>query len=160
MGLMRLKISPKQSKVLFEVKKLGFLTIKGGLSELKGSINFDPDDLNNSSFDIAVSTSTIDTNNKQRDEHLRNKDFFNVTEHPVIAFISNAISASNGHYTVKGNLSLLQTTMEIQIPFTLKDGVFSGAFSLNRLDYHLGSKFPAFFIGKTVQVFIHCETER
>ena len=159
MELDRLRINVVTSKVSFSLKKLGFIPIKGELSGLTGKVHFDKTNLRGSSFDVTLNTSTVHTNNKQRDEHLRKEDFFFVTTYPLIAFKSSSVHEENGIFLAKGNLSLLDTTKEIQIPFTFKDGVFKGECSLNRLDYGLGKKFPTFFIGQTVQIFIHCETE-
>ncbi len=47
-------------------------------------------------------------------------------------------------------------TKEVIIPFTFENNVFSGDFSINRLDYHLGQKFPTFVVGKAIQISINC----
>ncbi|MEM8909453.1 MAG: YceI family protein [Bacteroidota bacterium] len=155
-----LSIKPGESRVAFSIKKLGFFTVKGNLSELNGTIRFDENDLSNSVFNITVRTSTIDTNNEKRDEHLKNQDFFNVTKHPTISFVSTFVGQENGNYFAKGQLSILETTKEISIPFSFKAGVFEGHFSVNRLNYGLGKQFPSFFVGKRVQISIVCKTVR
>ncbi|MEM6698578.1 MAG: YceI family protein [Bacteroidota bacterium] len=153
-----IKIKVAESKASFSVKKVGFLNVTGELSKINGTIHFDPDNLSSSTFDISVPTATINTNNEKRDEHLRKEDFFSVEQYPEITFKSTSVRKANGQFTTTGNLTLLGVTKAIEIPFTFKDGVFEGNFSLNRLDYALGKKFPAFFIGKTINVSIHCKT--
>lgn len=152
-----LKIDPSSSQVSFSVKKIGILDVKGTLTDFNGQINFDNTDLENSSFDVCVNAATIDTGNSKRDEHLKSKDFFFVENHPDICFQSTAIQKKNGKYLAVGNLTILNTTKAISIPFSFNEGVSSGAFTLNRLDYDLGSKFPAFIVGKTIQISIHCK---
>jgi polyisoprenoid-binding protein YceI len=152
-----LSIDNSSSEVFFSVKKLGFLTIKGTISGFKGTIAFDQSDLSNSSFDVCVSAKTITTGNPKRDEHLKSKDFFSIEEHSTICFKSSTIKSQNGQYIAIGKLSILNIIQEIEIPFQYQEGVFKGLFSLNRLDYNLGSKFPAFIVGKTIQVSINCK---
>ncbi|MEM6845437.1 MAG: YceI family protein [Bacteroidota bacterium] len=154
-----MEIEGAESKASFSVKKLGFITVTGDLSNISGTIHFDPDDLSSCLFDINVPTSTINTNNEKRDEHLRTQDFFFVEQHPDISFQSTVVGQENGHYFTSGNLHLLGTTQEVKLPFSFEEGVFKGDFSLNRFDYALGKKFPSFFVGKTVQISIHCKTK-
>ncbi|MEM8899374.1 MAG: YceI family protein [Bacteroidota bacterium] len=154
----RLKIDVVNSAISFSLKKLGFLTVKGTFSGLGGSILFDEDEVENSSFNVSVNTSTIDTKNDNRDEHLGGEDFFYIKEFPAITFTSISVNHENGQYLATGRLTILETTKEISIPFTLKEGVFEGGFSLKRLSYGLGKKIPSFFVGNTVYVSIHCKT--
>lgn len=151
-----LKIDAVNSHVSFSLKKLGLLTVKGNISGFIGQITFNEEDLNHSSFDICVHAATITTNNQKRDEHLKSEDFFSVKKHPDICFKSSAIRKKNGQFRALGTLTILKTSRAVEIPFDFKEGVFEGQFSLNRLDYNLGSKFPAFVAGKTIQVSINC----
>ncbi|MEM6767889.1 MAG: YceI family protein [Bacteroidota bacterium] len=156
----RLKIEVVDSAISFSLKKLGFLTVQGTFSGLSGTILFDEDEVENSTFEVSVSTPTIDTKNDKRDEHLQGEDFFSVKYFPAITFISTSVRPENGHYLATGKLTLLDTTKEVSIPFTLKHGVFEGDFTLKRLAYGLGKKIPSFFVGNTVKVSIHCKTQR
>jgi len=149
-------IDTLNSKVSFEVKKLGILTIKGTISDFTGDVSFDKDALELGNFNVCISPITIDTGNTKRDEHLKSKDFFHVNEHPKICFQSTSLKSDKSGYRVIGNLSMLGITNEINIPFSVSDGTFSGEFSLNRLEYSLGKKFPAFIVGKTISISINC----
>ncbi|MEN1786206.1 MAG: YceI family protein [Bacteroidota bacterium] len=157
MELQGLAIVVAESSATFRIKKLGFMTVNGDLPNIDGKIHFDPTDVSNSSFDIRVPTSGINTNNEKRDEHLKTQDFFAVEQYPEITFKSTSVEEESGQFSTTGNLQLLGKTKEINIPFSFNDGVFEGNFSLNRLDYALGTKFPSFFVGKTVQINIYCK---
>jgi len=67
-------------------------------------------------------------------------------------------SDENGYRAI-GDLSILGVTNEISIPFSYSDGIFSGTFTLNRLEYGLGIKFPAFIVRKTISISINCITQ-
>ncbi len=152
------KIETAASSVSFKVKKFMVKTVAGNLSDINGTIRFDPNDASNGSFDISIPAASINTNDKKRDEHLRNQDFFSVEQYPEITFRSTAVQQENGGFSTSGDLRLLGVTKTIKIPFSFKDGIFEGNFSLNRLDYTLGKKFPSFIVGKNIDISIRCKT--
>ncbi len=151
-----LTIDNPNSLVTFTVKKLGFLTIEGTLRDFTGEVTFEKDALDQSNFNVSVGASTINTGNEKRDQHLKSKDFFHVNEYPKIHFQGTSIKSDAKGYQTIGQLSILGISQEVSIPFSFQQGVFKGEFSLNRLDYKLGEKFPAFIIGKTIQISINC----
>jgi len=155
MTLKTLEIDTSQSKVSFHIKKLGFLTIKGALADFQGNIAFDDNDLENSKLDVSVGVITIDTGNAKRDEHLKSNDFFYVKEFPKIKFQSTKIRKEKDQFLAIGQLTILNKTNEVSIPFSYKNKSLKGNFSLNRLDYDLGKKFPTFIVGKTVQISVN-----
>ncbi len=144
------------SKVSFNVKKLGFINVKGVLSNLNGEISFSKENVSNSSFNISLSTNTINTGSKKRDEHLKSEDFFNVDNYPTINFRSTSIIDLDGKYLAVGKLTILETTRELEIPFEFENNTITGQFSLNRLDYNLG-KIPSFIVSKTIHILINCK---
>lgn len=157
MVLKPMNIDNGNSNVSFSIKKLGLLTIKGSLSDLKGDVFFDKNDLENSNFNVSVSPVTINTSNNKRDEHLKSTDFFHVKKFPKISFQSTSVQKNGDMYLAQGKLSILSTTQDLTIPFKYSDNSFSGSLSINRFDFELGKKFPAFIVGKTVQININCK---
>lgn len=151
-----LQIDQATSQATFTVKKLGLITINGTISDFSGGINFDPADLKSSSFDVNLKVATIDTGGEKRDEHLKTPDFFAVETYPKISFQSNSIEKTGQQFLAKGQLTIRNKTKEVSLPFTYESGTFKGTFSLNRLDYNLGKKFPTFFIGKNIDIAITC----
>ena len=57
----------EHSIVEFTIKKLWFITVKGRLANLNGSIVLDEDSVSGSSVEATIETPGIDTGNKQRD---------------------------------------------------------------------------------------------
>ena len=152
-------INVQKSKVTFEIKKLGILTVKSTINDFTGQIFFDKNALADLAFNVCVNPITIDTGNIRRDKHLRSKDFFHVHEHPAICFRSTSLQSDENGYRAIGDLSMLGVTNEISIPFSFSGGIFSGTFTLNRLEYGLGIKFPAFIVRKTISISINCITQ-
>jgi polyisoprenoid-binding protein YceI len=149
-----LNIDTQNSEVAFEVKKLGLLTIKGSIAGFTGEVNFDETALGKANFNVCVSPSTIFTGNTKRDEHLRSQDFFYVNKHPQICFKSASIQSNTNGYQAVGKLSMLGVSKEVSIPFSLDSNTFQGDLTINRSDFNLGKKFPAFIVGKTIHISI------
>jgi polyisoprenoid-binding protein YceI len=150
-------IDTSNSEVNFQVKKLGLLTIKGTISDFTGEVSFSKEKLADAKLNVCVNPATINTGNPKRDEHLKSQDFFHVEKHPQICFQSTSVETNKTGYQVIGKLMMLGNTKEISIPLSFSGGVFTGSFSLNRLEYNLGKRFPAFFIGKTIEIYIKCK---
>ena len=159
MATSTLTIDPQNSKVSFRVKKLGFLTIVGSITDFTGEVSFSKEALADANFNVCVSPSTIDTGTTKRDEHLKSKDFFFVNQYPTVCFQSTSLKSVNNGYRATGNLTILEVTKEVIIPFSFSEGAFVGQFDINRLDYKLGEKFPAFIVGKSIQITINCKVK-
>jgi len=133
----------ESSSVKFVIKNFGF-NVTGSIKGLKGTINFDPNNLASSSFDVTVDVQTINTGIDMRDDHLRSDDYFDVKTYPQIHFVSTRVTNSNkpGTYFVFGKLTIKQTTKEVSFPFTVQpqpDGsLFKGEFKMNRRDFSIG----------------------
>jgi polyisoprenoid-binding protein YceI len=131
------------SSVKFEIKNFGF-TVGGSFTGLKGNVKFDPNELNNSLFDVTIDANTINTGIDMRDEHLRGEDYFNVKNYPRIHFVSTSITPGKkaGTFFVSGNLTIKETTKEISFPFTAQSQaegfLFNGEFKINRRDFKVG----------------------
>ncbi len=131
------------SKVHFVIKNFGIRT-GGDFTGLKGSIVFDPNALNTSSFNVSVNSTTIDTDNGTRDKHLRKEEYFNVEKFPLITFVSTKVTNSSapGRFYIFGNLTIKGVTKAIEFGFnatpTSTGYIFNGAFEINRRDFGVG----------------------
>lgn len=148
-------IDPDQSQVNFEVSNMSVRTVEGSLGGMKGSIQFDPNQLNEAKFNVCVGAGSIDTDNDSRDKHLRKEDYFHVEKYTTICFVSDAVSPSDDGYFVSGKLTMHGITKDVIIPFTYKDKQFRGTFTVNRTDYEIGGN-GTFMIGDEVEVEIVC----
>ena len=68
------------STVAFTIKNFGF-SVDGSFKNLQGNIVFDANHLSTSSLNVTVSSATIDTKNKARDNHLKKEEYFDVTKY-------------------------------------------------------------------------------
>lgn len=96
------------SGAIFRVRHAGVSPFHGRFNELSGSYTFDPADLSSASFSAEIPVASVDTNNENRDKHLRAADFFNARQYPVATFESTGVSATDEAdvYEISGDLTL------------------------------------------------------
>ena len=141
------------AKITFKVEGL-FGTVSGSLSGLKSTIEFNGNDLAASSILASVDPKSISTGISLRNNDLQKEKYLNSEKYPLISFKSNKIQKSGTGYKVIGDLTIKGVTKQIEIPFSFsekeKEGVFKGAFTIQRLDYNVGK--PGGSIGSMVTI--------
>jgi len=138
------QIQPQEqgSSVQFKIKNLGF-NVTGSLTGLAGKISFDPAHPESAAFDVTVNSTTINTDNSMRDDHLRGETYFNVAKYPVVHLVSSRVAQQRkGVYQFTGQLTIKDHTKEISFPFSAAEtgGAlrFQGSFTINRKDFEIG----------------------
>lgn len=103
----------------FSVKHLMVSTVRGQFKKYSGTLKLDTADFTRSVIEGSVEVASIDTENKDRDAHLRTNDFFDAPNHPLITFKSKRITAKGGNaYAVVGDLTIRGVTREV--PFEVE----------------------------------------
>ena len=82
------------SSVTFKIKNLG-LSVEGSFTGLKGTIQFDPNDLQSSKFNVSIKAASINTGINLRDKHLKKEEYFNAANFSEIRFVSTRVEASS-----------------------------------------------------------------
>ncbi|MFU8858854.1 MAG: YceI family protein [Cyclonatronaceae bacterium] len=144
-------IDKAHSTVKFQVRHF-FTPVPGTFDEFDGMVRFDPNNLEGSSIDVNIAVSSVNTNNSDRDEHLRSDDFFNVAGFPEMHFKSNTIRQTGENtYVADGQLTIRDVTRDIELPFEflgamehpMRDNTtvagFRAEYKLMRTDFGVGS---------------------
>jgi polyisoprenoid-binding protein YceI len=106
-------VDQAHSKVGFAVKHMGIATVRGEFKDFAGTLEI-ADDLSSANAYGTVKAASIDTNEPQRDAHLRSADFFDVETFPELAFESTSIEAvDEDTFRITGDLTLHGVTNEI-----------------------------------------------
>lgn len=84
-------IDPGHAEIGFSVKHMMVSNSKGNFTTFSGTFDYDIASKTLRSAEGIVEVSSIDTNNDQRDHHLKNEDFFNVAKFPKMTFKSTSI---------------------------------------------------------------------
>lgn len=110
------ELDPVHSSVVFSIKHLNVTNVYGRFNEMGGTFRYDGDNPENSMFELEIRTRSIDTNNGDRDNHLRSPDFFNARQYPTATFKSSSVSRkSEGVYEVEGELTIHGQTREVTV---------------------------------------------
>jgi polyisoprenoid-binding protein YceI len=106
---------PNHSGVHFKVRHLGLTNVRGRFNGVDASLVVG-DDLSTTRFEATIQIGTIDTNQADRDAHLRSTDFFSADAHPIMKFISTTIrELENDEYEADGELTINGITKPVTL---------------------------------------------
>jgi len=139
-------LDPTHSELTFKVKHMMITNVKGEFKNF--SIQVEGDDIFKSTLNVNVDASSINTNNTDRDNHLKSADFFDVENHKELTFKSTSFKQKDDdEYELKGVLTIKgiskEVAFEIEFGGTNKDpwgnekAGFSVEGKINRKDWGL-----------------------
>jgi polyisoprenoid-binding protein YceI len=146
--------------------------VRGRFNDVTGYNDFDPADPTTAKIDVEIATTSVDTRQDQRDNHLRSADFFDAENHPKMSFISKKVEHAKGDdYRVTGDLTIRGTTREITLDATFEGtspdpygGVrsgFSATGKINRhdfgLDYNAAIEAGGVVVGTDIKIQLEVE---
>jgi len=143
-------IDPSHTKVGFSVRHFGISETDGFFKNYTGIVKAEKEDFSDLQVSVTVQIDSIDTNDEQRDTHLKADDFFNAEKFPEMKFESTRLEKTDtpNEYKLHGNLTIRDITKPVvfdvayagtvpQDPFgNTKAGFFIEG-SINRQDFGL-----------------------
>jgi len=141
-------LDPAHTRIGFSARHAMVTTVRGSFNDVTGHFYADLDDMSKSHAELVLRTASIDTRNRQRDDHLRSADFFDAERWPEIRFESTQIEeVEDNAYMVSGTLTIRDITKPVTLPIELV-GVqtdaqgalragFEGSRRINRRDFGL-----------------------
>jgi polyisoprenoid-binding protein YceI len=168
-------IDPSHQSFEFVARHL-MAKVRGKFSGVSGATTV-AEVLEESTLEIEIDATTVDTGDATRDGHLRSNDFFGTEEHPTISFRSTGIRPGDGetHWKVDGELTIKGTTRPVTVDLEFLGGAidpwgnqrigFSGVVpEANREDWGLTWNAPletgGFLLSKSVRLEIEAELVR
>ena len=140
------KIDKSHSEVTFQVRHL-VTRVRGRFSDFEGTVAINEGTPELSSVQFTIQAASIDTNEPQRDTHLRSADFFDVEKFPTITFKSTAVAPKGkDSFDVTGDLTMHGVTKRVTLPVAFlgfaktqrgEKAGFEIETTLNRKDYGL-----------------------
>jgi polyisoprenoid-binding protein YceI len=104
----KMNIDMSHSVVDFKVKHLMISTVRGSFGTVVGVAEGELDNMN---ISAAVDVTTVNTNDENRDNHLRGSDFFDVENYPSMYFEAKGVNLNND--TINGELTIKDITKEV-----------------------------------------------
>ena len=138
-------IDKGHSEATFTIKHL-VSKVSGRFTDFSGTVNLDPAQPGQSSVEFTIKAASVNTDNPDRDKHLKTPDFFDVEKNPDITFKSSKVTpAGKDKYTVDGTLTLRGVSKQVSLPVEFQGFAkdpwgndkagFAVETTLNRKDY-------------------------
>ncbi|MCG7275849.1 YceI family protein [Corynebacterium singulare] len=162
-------LDPAHTTIGFVARHAMVTKVRGNFNEFEGTLTV-AENINESAANATVKTASIDTNNAERDEHVRNEDFFDVEKFPEMTFTATAFDVNEqGEGTVTGDLTIKGTTKSVDFkveetgvaedPFGNTRLGFEATTSINRTDFGIDFNAPLKTGGVLVSEYIKIELE-
>lgn len=110
------KLDPSHSKVGFSIRHMAISRTHGAFDQWTMDLQYDPAQPAQSVVSATIQVSSINTQNENRDAHLKSPDFFDVATHPLITFTSKSAKPAGKKLLVTGDLTMKGITREVILP--------------------------------------------
>lgn len=142
------QIDSAHSQVQFSVRHMMISKVRGSFEKFSGNVALDEANPANTLVDVAIETSSINTREPNRDNHLRSADFFDAVTYPLMSFKSKRVEVT-GSDTARliGDLTIRNITREVALeveylgqaksPWGTISAGFTGHTRINRKDWNL-----------------------
>lgn len=135
----RYEIDPDHLTVAFLVDHVGYAKTLGMFRTARGSFSFDEAAAKLSAVSIEVDTSSVFTNQRQRDNHLKGPDFLNSNEFPRMVFTADTARRTGERtFEIGGQLQLLGKSQPLMLQATWNKSAESPLGGLGRKPYVMG----------------------
>jgi polyisoprenoid-binding protein YceI len=138
------KVDPDHSSVGFSIRHF-VSNVQGRFKDFDGTVKYDKQNPAASTVEFTAKVDSIDTDNKDRDNHLKSPDFFDAAKFPTMTFTSTAVKPKDANtLDVTGNLTIHGVTKAVTIPVSVLGTVatkggekagFESNFTIDRKDY-------------------------
>lgn len=109
-------LDPAHSEVTFSVRHMMISKVRGSFG-VKSATLVAPENPLEAAVTASVDVASIDTNDENRDAHLRSADFFDVEQYPTMEFVSTGARVVNGDFLIDGDLSIRGVTKPVTFEF-------------------------------------------
>ena len=165
------QLDTAHTTVEFVARHLMITKVRGRFAQFGGSVQVAevPEE---SSVEVTIDATSVDTNQDQRDAHLRSADFLDVEHHPTLRFTSTGVAdAGDGHWQVAGDLTVRGTTRPVVLEAAFEGGsvtpwgsravAFSAWTEIDREDwgltYNQALEAGGVLVGKKVRIELNVE---
>lgn len=141
-------IDPAHAQVTFSVRHMMLMTVRGRFEKFGGTVEFDEENPTLTQVDVQIEAASINTNEPQRDGHLRSPDFLNAEQYPYLTFKSQRLEVLSrekarlyGDMTIRGVTRPVVFDVEYlgqaKSPWGKTSAGFSASTKISRKDWDL-----------------------
>jgi len=173
-GVTKWTVDKPHTSVRFAVTHMVVAETEGTFKVFDGTVEHSKADWSDAKINFTVDVNSINTDNENRDRHLKSDDFFNAEKFPAMTFASTSFKPKgNNKYELKGNLTIRDVTKPVTFDVTFggiatssrgdKAG-FKATTSINRFDYNLkwdrATEAGGLVVGKDVEIVVRLELNK
>ena len=162
-------VESTHTQIQWTVNHFGFNDYFGIFGSPTGTMTLDPAKPSEAKLSIDIPVSELATSSAKLNEHMKGKDFFDVTNHPSAKFVSTKVTVTGAEAVIIGNLTMLGITKPVTLnakftgaganPFNKKPTVgFQASTTINRSDW--GMKYGIPLVTDTVRLRISVAFEK
>ncbi len=127
-------VDVSHSRLGFAVRHMAVSKVRGNFKDFTGTLELAENPVD-SKIAVTIQAGSVDTQDENRDNHLRTNDFFDVENHPTWTFTSTAIRPKSGtEWDVDGDLTIRGVTKQVTLDATL-EGVVQDPYGLHRVGF-------------------------
>jgi polyisoprenoid-binding protein YceI len=158
------KVTPQQSSVKFFVKSS--VALAGDFKKWDASLTFTSTDVTSGALDIEIQAASVDSGSGMKDDKLKSKDFFDVSEDPVINFKSTKIIQTGPNtFDVPGTFTIRGVSKPETLTLTVSgvgtgSGDIKGTMAFDRKEFGMNSGIPFIKIADRVEVNVDIFAKR
>lgn len=162
------------SSVRFSVSHMVVSEAEGTFKSWNGTVENTKPDFTDAKIAFTIDVSSINTDNENRDNHLKSPDFFDAQKFPTIKFESTSMQAlGDNKYKLNGNLTIKDVTKPVTFDVTYGGSItgqrgtkagFKATTTINRFDYNLkwdrATETGGLVVGKDVEITVKIELDQ
>jgi polyisoprenoid-binding protein YceI len=156
------------AKLGFTVTHLMISDVEGWFKSFDAKITSSKSDFSDAVVELTADIKSINTDNEQRDTHLKSPDFFDAAKYPTLTFKSKTFKkVSDKNYKVTGDLTMHGVTKTIELdalcrvgtnPMSKKETAgFKITGMLKRTDFGIGSTMTSAMVGDEISIVANAE---
>jgi polyisoprenoid-binding protein YceI len=164
-------VDKSHSNVNFTVTHMTISEVEGTFKIFEGNVEHTKADFSDAKINFQVDIASVNTENENRDNHLKGDDFFNAAQFPTMKFSSTSMKPlGNNKYQLSGNLTIRDITKPVVFEVSYGGTVntqrgrksgFKAKTTINRFDYNLkwdrATEAGGLVVGKDVDIQINLE---
>ncbi len=161
-------VDKAHAKLTFSITHLMVSDVEGAFKMFDAKLTTTKDDFSDAVVDFTADANSLNTENDQRDSHVKSPAFLDVSKYPTITFKSTSFKKVSGNnYKVTGNLTLHGVTKAITLDVLARTGMnpmskkqvagFKITGTINRGDFGVGAQFPGAVLSDEVAIVANAE---
>lgn len=155
-------------KLGFTVTHLGVSDVEGWFKTFDAKVTSSKEDFSDAIAEMTADVNSINTDNEQRDKHLKSPDFFDVAKYPAITFKSTTFKkVADKNYKVTGDLTMHGITKTVELDAICRIGTnpmskqtiagFKITGMIKRSDFGIGTSMTSALISDEVSIVANVE---